>query len=82
MNLCKAHYDYTDLYVEIYFDEFPDDLVRESLKLCGWSFFNRKKCWSNRKTEENIAFAKMICGEDKKDEDIVVSFCIYYFRLF
>lgn len=54
-------------YIEIYFDSIPSDIIRETMKTCGWKFFG-KKCWSNYNNSENMQFAQSIyskiCGND------------------
>lgn len=67
--MSKARYDVTDTHVELYFGDYPSINIRESLKICGWRWFGIKKCWSNRKTEENINMAKVICEQLNPVED-------------
>lgn len=50
-------------YVEIYFSTIPNDKIRETLKICGWHWFGKKKCWRNYNTQENIKWAKALCEE-------------------
>lgn len=48
--------------VEIYFDNKPDIDILEALKDEGWRWHRTKQCWYNRKNDETIAFARMMCG--------------------
>ncbi len=56
-------YKETDRQVELYFDKIPDEKTRNLLKICGWRWFGKKRCWSNKKNVENIEFAKSLCKE-------------------
>lgn len=50
-------------HVEIYFDNIPNEKIRNTLKICGWHWIKKKKCWSNILTKENITWAKCLCDE-------------------
>lgn len=50
-------------FIELYFDDVPEYKIRETLKICGWKWFGKNKCWSNIKTPENVEFAKSLCQE-------------------
>lgn len=45
-------------HIEIYFDDIPCEKIRETLKICGWHWFGKKKCWSNIYNQENLIWAK------------------------
>ena len=49
--------------VEVYFSEIPDITIRETMKALGWRYNNQKRCWYNRKNEENLGTAKALVGE-------------------
>lgn len=50
-------------YIEIYFDGIPNDKIRESLKICGWKWFGKKKCWGNFYSKENLEWVKSLAVE-------------------
>ncbi len=50
-------------YIEIYFDGMPDEKIRETLKICGWRWFGKKKCWSNAYTMDNLVWVKALATE-------------------
>ena len=50
-------------HVEIYFLGVPSEKIRETMKICGWHWFGKKKCWSNHANHENILWAKSLCEE-------------------
>ena len=50
-------------YIEIYFDGIPSDKIRESLKICGWKWFGKKKCWSNVNSQDNLLWVKALATE-------------------
>lgn len=63
-NNVKAIYLQTETHIEIYFDSIPNEVMRESLRILGWRFIRNKKCWSNKKTVENLQLAKIICKKE------------------
>ena len=56
-------YTETEGHIELYFDQVPGEKTRDLLKICGWRWFGKKRCWSNIKNAENIEFAKSLCKE-------------------
>lgn len=56
-----VHYTVFGKFVELYFDEIPDDKTRDILKSCNWRWYSPKKCWSNFNTYENVTMAKSFC---------------------
>lgn len=50
-------------YIEIYFDGKPSEKIRETLKICGWRWFGKKKCWSNNYSMDNLAWVKVLATE-------------------
>ena len=62
-------YEITNNHIELYFEEIPDPIMRESLKICGWRWYSPKQCWSNFLNEENIQWAKNLCMDQKTEED-------------
>lgn len=50
-------------YIEIYFDGIPSEKIRESLKICGWRWFGKKKCWSNLYSKDNLEMAKALVAD-------------------
>lgn len=47
-------------YIELYFDTKPNDKIIETLKVCGWHWYGKNKCWSNYYCSENLEFAKCL----------------------
>ena len=47
-------------YIEIYFDAKPNDRIIETLKICGWRWYSKNRCWSNYYSYENLEFAKSL----------------------
>lgn len=50
-------------HIEIYFDRIPGENIRETLKICGWRWYGKKKCWSNVNTKENRVWANKLSEE-------------------
>lgn len=50
-------------FIEIYFDKMPSEAIRETLKICGWHWFGKKKCWSNLNNKENLIWAEALSKE-------------------
>ena len=57
------HYKIEGNHIEIYFDTVPDEKIRETLKICGWHWFGKKKCWSNTNNKENQIWAQKLAEE-------------------
>lgn len=47
-------------HIEIYFTKIPDEKVRETLKICGWRWYPKKKCWRNIYSHENLLWTKAL----------------------
>lgn len=47
-------------YIEIYFDTKPNDRIIETLKICGWHWYGKNRCWRNYYCSENLEFAKSL----------------------
>lgn len=47
--------------IELYFDEKPEEAVREELKSNGWRWHSSKKCWYTKNSPAAEKFAKEIC---------------------
>lgn len=56
-------------YIEIYFDGIPSEKIRETLKICGWRWFNKKKCWSNTYSIDNLSWVKALETEINPKEE-------------
>ena len=62
-------------HIEIYFDDIPSEKIRETLKICGWHWFGKKKCWSNTYNQENLMWAKALSEEiNPKPENPLLKF--------
>lgn len=57
------HYKIEGNHIEIYFDNIPSVKIKETLKICGWYWFSKKKCWSNTNTKENLIWAQKLSEE-------------------
>lgn len=56
-------YQVVENHIEIYFDSVPGEKIRETLKICGWHWFGKKKCWSNTNNSENLIWVKKLSEE-------------------
>lgn len=56
-------------FIEIYFDGMPDDKIRGALKICGWRWFSKNRCWSNIYTNENLEWVKALEKELNPKEE-------------
>lgn len=61
----ETNYEYN--LIELYFDEKPNEMTRETLKMFKWRWNPKKFCWYNKKTVENIALAESL---NKKIEEM------------
>lgn len=50
-------------HIEIYFEGVPNQNIRETLKICGWHWYGKKKCWSNINNKENLIWAQKLSEE-------------------
>lgn len=48
-------------HIELYFDNIPDQTIRDTLKVYHWIWYRKNQCWSAPKNEENLQLAKTIC---------------------
>ena len=49
--------------VEIYFDNVPDECIRNEVKSYGFRWHRNKKCWYAKQNDETMALAKRLCGD-------------------
>lgn len=49
--------------IKLFFDKIPPKNIRETMKICGWWWNAKNKCWVNKRSEENIEFAKALQDE-------------------
>lgn len=56
-----VRYGLTDFHIELYFDHIPDYVIRETLKTYYWRWDSAKRCWTGRRSPENLELAKTIC---------------------
>lgn len=49
--------------VEIYFDNMPDESIRNEMKAINFRWHRVKKCWYAKQNEDTMALAKRVCGE-------------------
>lgn len=61
----ETNYEYN--LIELYFDEKPNEMTRETLKMFKWRWNPKKFCWYNKKNVENIALAESL---NKKIEEM------------
>lgn len=54
----ETNYEYN--LIELYFDEKPNEMTRETLKMFKWRWNPKKFCWYNKKTVENIALVESL----------------------
>lgn len=54
----ENNYEYNS--IELYFDEKPDEMTRETLKMFKWRWNPKKFCWYNKNTTENMALAESL----------------------
>lgn len=47
-------------YIEIFFEGMPDTKIRETLKICGWYWFDKNRCWRNINTIDNMELVKAL----------------------
>lgn len=47
--------------IELYFEEKPEESVREEMKSNGWRWHSAKKCWYTKNSPAAEEFAKKIC---------------------
>ena len=67
-------------FIELYFDEKPETKLREALKICGWQYNNKKKCWQNFINDENRQFARLLVKDDKSSDDWLDGLEVYCFK--
>jgi hypothetical protein len=56
--------------VEIYFNDKPSEEVRNQMKALGYRWGKFKKCWYAKQSEETIALAKQLTGEQATNETV------------
>ena len=56
-------------FIEIYFDSVPSEKLRETMKICGWHWYGKNKCWSNFYSSENMEWVKTLEKELKPKEE-------------
>jgi len=47
-------------HIQIFFSERPKEVIIQTLKVCGWRYFGKTKCWSNINTTENMLWVKKL----------------------
>ena len=63
--------------IELYFEKKPSELIRETLKSCGWRWSSFGKFWYNFNTASNLQLARDLCNvsaeiiEDNKSDNKV-----------
>lgn len=58
-----TRYEVENNKIKIYFDECPDDVIRATLRTCGWHWDYYNKCWTNYNNSENLHWAKLLCED-------------------
>lgn len=61
-------YQVSGKFIELYFDEIPDETMRNSLKICGWRYRPEKQCWRHFNNVENLQFAKALVEDSTPKE--------------
>lgn len=53
--------------IEIYFDSFPSEEIRKTLRENGWHWYKAKQCWYTKRSDASIKIAESICGTGHSD---------------
>lgn len=50
-------------YIQLFFSERPNEKIIQTLKICGWHYYYKTKCWSKTYNSENLIWAKKMADE-------------------